>query len=156
MMIRLLLTAALFILNGCSTMGLNSDSIGVETKEYGQCIVNTKASPSFNKKKVTFICQEDRVLLGEAYQKDGEDVIDSALLQKKGEKYLIKDRSEATVVRGLHSVCQLEPLKGNGNQSLKGYYFDRKLKECRPFTWSGKGGFVPFTSADACEQYCKH
>lgn len=155
MIVRIVLTAGPLIFSGCSTMGLNSDSIGIVTKEYGQCIVNTKAAPSFNKKRVSFICQDGRVLLGASYEKDGEEVIDSALLQKKDNKYVIKDKSEATVVRGLHSVCQLQPLVGDGDESLKRYYFDRKLKECRPFNWSGKGGFVPFKSLDACEQYCK-
>lgn len=155
MMMRLLLTAGLFLFSGCSTVGLDSNSIGVVTKEHGQCVINTKEAPSFKRKKVTFLCQEGRVLLGEAYEKEGVEVIDSALLKRKDKKYVIQERSRATVVRGLHSVCQLQPLKGHGERAFKAYYFDNKLKSCRPFEWSGKGGFVPFKSLDACEQYCQ-
>lgn len=156
MMLRLLLIAGLFILSGCSSMGLNRDSVAVVTKEYGQCIVNTKAAPSFNKKKVTFRCEKDRVLLGELYEKDGVKYIDSARLSKKDGKYVIKDRKSVQFVRGLHSVCQLKPMQGEGDKKIKRFYFDMKLKECRPFNWNGKGGFVPFKNLDECEQYCTY
>jgi hypothetical protein len=156
MMIRLLLTAALFILNGCSSMGLNRDSVGVVTKEYGQCIVNVKATPVFTKKKVTFRCEKNRVLLGDLYKKEGIDYIDSALLFKKDGKYSIKKRQRVQFVQGLHSVCQIKPMQGEGDKKIKRFYFDMKLKECRPFYWSGKGGFVPFKNVDECEQYCKY
>ncbi len=156
MMLRLLLIAALFILSGCSSMGLNRDSVAVVTKEYGQCILNTKAAPSFNKKKVTFRCEKERVLLGELYEKDGVEYIDSAVLQKKDDKYVIRDKKSAEFVRGLHSVCQLKPMRGEGDKEIKRFYFDMKLKECRPFNWSGRGGFVPFKNVDECEQHCKY
>ncbi|MEE8588723.1 MAG: BPTI/Kunitz-type proteinase inhibitor domain-containing protein [Sulfurimonadaceae bacterium] len=156
MMIRILLIAGLFILSGCSSMGLNRDSVAVVTKEYGQCIANTKAAPSFNKKKVTFRCEKDRVLLGGLYEKDGVEYIDSARLSKKDGKYVIKDRKSVQFVRGLHSVCQLKPMQGEGDKKIKRFYFDMKLKECRPFNWNGKGGFVPFKNVDECEQYCKY
>ncbi len=154
MMMRSFLTVLLVMLGGCSTMELNMDSVGVLTEEYGQCIANTKVAPTFNNNKVTFICQDDRVLLGQGYKKDGKDVIDSAILLKKGKKYFIREKSQATIVRGLHSVCQIQPMKGNGELSIKRYYFDEKLKRCRPFEWSGKGGIVPFDGMDECEQYC--
>ncbi len=154
MMIRIWAAAGLLLLTGCSNMGLAPESVFVMTKEYGQCVVNTKAMPGFKQKKVTYVCQDDRVLLGEVYTQEGTEYIDSALLQQKNRKYFIKERSRATVLRGLHSVCQLQPLKGDGDKSLKRYYFDIQRKECRPFTWSGKGGFVPFKNVDACEQYC--
>ncbi|MEN8147773.1 MAG: BPTI/Kunitz domain-containing protein [Campylobacterota bacterium] len=156
MMLRLLLIAALFILSSCSSMGLSSDSVAVVTKEYGQCIANTKAAPSFNKKKVTFRCENDRVLLGELYEKDGVEYIDSAVLQKKNGKYVIRDRESVEFVRGLHSICQIKPTRGEGDKEIKRFYFDMKLKECRPFNWSGRGGFVPFKNVDECEQYCKY
>jgi len=156
MMLRLLLIAGLFILTGCSSMGLNRDSVAVVTKEYGQCILNTKAAPSFNKKKVTFRCEKERVLLGELYEKDVVEYIDIAVLQKKDDKYVIRDKKSAEFVRGLHSVCQLEPMRGEGDKEIRRFYFDMKLKECRPFNWSGRGGFVPFKNVDECEQHCKY
>ena len=156
MIIRILLTALLLILSGCSSMGLSRDSVAVVTKEYGQCIANTKAAPSFNNKKVTFRCEKDRVLLGELYEKDGVEYIDSARLSKKDGKYVIKDKKSVVFVRGLHSVCQLRPIQGDGDKEIKRFYFDIKLKECRPFNWNGKGGFVPFKNVDECEMYCRH
>ena len=156
MMLRQLLIAALFVLSGCSSMGLNRDSVAVVTKEYGQCILNTKAAPSFNKKKVTFRCEKERVLLGELYEKDGVEYIDSAVLQKKDDKYVISDKKSAEFVRGLHSVCQIKPMRGEGDKEIKRFYFDMKLKACRPFNWSGRGGFVPFKNVDECEQHCKY
>ena len=156
MILRLLLTAVLFIFTGCSSMGLQSDTIAVVTKEYGQCIANTQAAPSFNKKKVTFRCEKERVLLGKLYKKDGVEYIDSALLIKKNGKYLVRDRTSAQFVRGLHSVCQLKPIQGEGDQKIKRYYFDVKVKECRPFEWHGDGGFVPFKNLDECQQFCNY
>ena len=156
MIVRIVLIASLFILSGCSSMGLNRDSVAVVTKEYGQCIANTKAAPSFSSKKVTFRCAKDRVLLGELYEKEGVAYIDSARLSKKDGKYIIKDKKSVAFVRGLHSVCQLTPIQGEGDKKIKRFYFDMKRKECRPFEWSGKGGFVPFKNVDACEQFCKY
>ncbi len=156
-MIKLTLTAAmLFLFSGCSAVGLSSDSVGVVTEEYGQCLANTKPSPTFNKKTVTFLCQGERVLLGDAYKYNGKNVIDSGLFVKKGKKYVIRDKQKATVVRGLHTVCQLKPMQGEGDQEIQRFYFDMKLKECRPFKWSGKGGFVPFKNRDECEQFCNY
>ena len=156
MMFRLLFSACLLILTGCSSMGLQSDTIAVVTKEHGQCIANTKAAPSFNKKKVTFRCEKERVLLGKLYKKDGVEYIDSARLMEKNGKHVIRERKPAQFVRGLHSVCQLKPIQGEGDKKIKRFYFDMKLKECKPFEWHGDGGFVPFKNVDECEQYCRY
>jgi len=154
MMIRSLLTATILVFGGCAAVGLSSDSIGVVTEEYGQCIVNMQDAPSFNKKKVTFRCENDRVLLGDTYEKEGVEYIDSAILFQKEGQYAIKDRRPVRFVRGLHTLCEIEPVAGDGDQKIRRFYFDMKLKECRPFDWSGKGGLVPFKNRDECEQYC--
>ncbi len=156
MMMRLVVGAVALLLGGCTGSGLGSDSVAVVTKEYGQCFINTKASPRFNGKKVTFRCEKNRVLLGEPYEKEGVDYIESAHLYKKSGKYRIKDREELHFVESLHSVCQIKPVKGEGDQKIRRVYFDMKLKECRPFEWSGKGGIVPFKNIDECEQHCKY
>ncbi len=154
MIFRTLLTVSIIVFTGCSTMGLKSDSVGVETKEFGQCIANTKEGPRFNKKKVTFYCADNRVLLGDVYEKEGVEYIDSAILSKRDGKYVVTDKKRVRFVRGFHSVCQLQPIQGEGDKKIKRFYFDQKLKECRPFEWNGKGGFVPFKNVDECEQYC--
>lgn len=154
MMIRLLCASALLMLGGCSAIGVSSDSVGIVTREYGQCVVNTKAAPAFKRKKVTYRCENGRVLLGKPYEKEGKVVIDSGVLEQKENRYIVRDRSRASVVRGLHSVCEFQPEAGNGNRKIRRYYFDEKRKECRPFIWSGEGGIVPFKSMDSCQQQC--
>lgn len=154
MILRTLLTAAVFLFSGCAQMGIDDDSVGVVTTEYGQCIVNMDALPSFNKKKVTFRCEEKRVLLGGMYKKEGVEYIDSALLLERDGKYVIKDKKRVHFVRGLHSICEFQPVQGKGNKKIRRVYFDQQLKECRPYEWHGDGGFVPFKNIDECEQNC--
>lgn len=154
MIFRTAAVSALLLLSGCTGIGLNSGSIAAVTEEYGQCIANTREAPIFGHKKVTFICQDGRVLLGGAYEEKGQMYIDSGVLTKREDRYSIKDRSRAVFVEGLHSVCQLKPAAGNGTKQIRRFYFDMRLKECRSFVWSGKGGIVPFRSMDECEQHC--
>lgn len=156
MIYRTVLILFMLLASGCSTMGLNPDSIAVVTKEYGQCLANTQEAPQFHKKRVTFRCEGERVLLGTVYEKEGDEYIDSGLLSQKNGKYVLKDKKSARFIRGMHSVCQLKPMQGEGSKKIKRYYFDVKVKKCRPFIWHGDGGFVPFESLDACEQYCNY
>ena len=156
MIYRALLLCSILFLSGCSTMGLSPDAVAVVTEEYGQCLANTQEAPRFGKKKVTFRCEGDRVLLGSVYEKEGKSYIESGLLYEKGGKWRLKERQPAHFVRGMHSVCQLRPLQGTGDKEIKRYYFDIKLKKCRPFIWHGDSGFVPFENLDACEQYCNY
>jgi len=153
---HLLWMPLLLLLSGCSIMGFNPDSVAVITDDYGQCLANTGDAPKFGKKRVTFRCQDDRVLLGVPYEKEGDDYIDSAILMKKEGKYSIRDKKPVLYKRALHSVCQLKPMQGEGNEQIKRYYFDVSTKKCRPFIWHGEGGFVPFENLDACEQYCNY
>jgi len=151
-----LLLSLLLLLGGCSTMGFDPNSIAVVTEEYGQCLANTGDAPKFGKKRVTFKCQNSRVLLGIVYEKEGDDYIDSAILLKKDGKYSIKDKKPVLFRRALHSVCQIKPMQGTGDERIKRYFFDISTKKCRPFIWHGDGGFVPFENLDACQQYCNY
>jgi len=137
-------------------MGFNRDSVAVVTDKFGQCLANTGDAPSFNKKKVTFRCQNSRVLLGVPFDKDGDEYIDSAVLSKKEGRYVIKNKQRVLFKRAFHSVCQLKPMQGKGSAKTKRFYFDIKTKECRPFIWHGDGGFVPFENLDACQQFCNY
>ena len=154
MILRTLSLSLLLFVTGCSTMGLNSDSVAVVTQEYGQCLANTGDVPRFNKKSVTFRCADGRVLLGSTYEKEGSTYIDSGVLYKQDGKYRLKEKKAVRFKRGLHSVCQLKPMQGSGDLKIKRFYFDVEHKKCRPFIWHGEGGFVPFKNRDACEQYC--
>ena len=147
---------SLLFLSGCTSMGLNSDAIGVVTTEYGQCLHNMEEAPRFKKKKVTFRCENDRVLLGTAYERKGKWYIDSGILVNQGGKFKLKDKKRAGFKHGIGSVCQLEPMQGKGTKEIKRYYFDLSIKKCRPFIWHGDGGFVPFKSIDACQQFCNY
>ena len=143
-----------FLISGCTSVGLSSDSVGVVTETYGQCLVNTKNGPKFHKKRVTFYCQDGRVLLGEPFEKEGKYYFESAKLVKSKNKRSIEDKKRVRLIKGLHSVCQLQPIQGQGDQKIRRYYFDMSLKTCRPFIWHGEGGFVPFKNADECTAYC--
>lgn len=156
MIYKVLLTVFLFLLGGCSSMGLNSDAVGVMTAEYGQCIHNTKETPRFKKKRVTFRCADDRVLLGSAYERKGDWYIDSGILVENNGKFKLKNKKRVEFKYGIDSICNLKPMQGKGDRTIKRYYFETKTKECRPFIWHGDGGFVPFKNMDACEQFCNY
>ena len=156
MIYKTLLLTTLLFLSGCTSMGLNSDSVGVLTTEYGQCLHNTKEAPRFKKKRVSFRCKGDRVLLGTAYERKGKWYIDSGILVKDNGKFKLRDKKRVGFKHGIGSVCELKPMQGKGDKKIRRYYFDTKIKECRPFIWHGDGGFVPFKSIDACEQFCNY
>lgn len=46
--------------------------------------------------------------------------------------------------------CSLEPEGGMCFAAFKRYYYDKKEKKCKEFTWGGCGGVVPFETLEAC------
>jgi hypothetical protein len=50
--------------------------------------------------------------------------------------------------------CNLEPNAGFCMAAIPKYYFDKKDKKCKQFTWGGCGGVVPFETMAECEQQC--
>lgn len=49
------------------------------------------------------------------------------------------------------AACTLVPNQGVCNAAFVRYYFDPKEKKCKPFTWGGCGGVVPFATLQECE-----
>jgi len=47
--------------------------------------------------------------------------------------------------------CRLKPDPGPCEAAIEKYYFDPITKECKPFTWGGCHGLVPFDFLDECE-----
>jgi hypothetical protein len=52
------------------------------------------------------------------------------------------------------SRCNLEPNAGPCKAAIPKYYFDKKEKTCKEFTWGGCGGVVPFETMEECKQHC--
>ena len=50
--------------------------------------------------------------------------------------------------------CYLEPDPGPCFAAFTKYYFDKVEKKCKPFTWGGCGGVVPFDTLDECKSGC--
>jgi hypothetical protein len=50
--------------------------------------------------------------------------------------------------------CKLEPDAGNCFATIPKYYYDKKVKKCKEFTWGGCGGVVPFETLEECERQC--
>lgn len=50
--------------------------------------------------------------------------------------------------------CSQIPEAGPCKAAFKKYYFDRKEKKCKEFTWGGCNGVVPFETLEEC-QNCK-
>lgn len=46
--------------------------------------------------------------------------------------------------------CALEPETGVCFAAFKRFYYDKKEKKCKEFTWGGCGGVVPFETLEAC------
>jgi hypothetical protein len=50
--------------------------------------------------------------------------------------------------------CSLEPDSGLCKAAIPKYYFDKKDKKCKEFSWGGCGGVVPFETMEECEKQC--
>ncbi|UOR03908.1 BPTI/Kunitz domain-containing protein [Hymenobacter aerilatus] len=48
-------------------------------------------------------------------------------------------------------LCLLVPDAGICNAAFVRYYFDQREKKCKPFTWGGCGGIVPFNTLEECK-----
>lgn len=48
-------------------------------------------------------------------------------------------------------ACTLVPDAGMCNAAFVRYYYDPKDKKCKPFTWGGCNGVVPFTTLQECQ-----
>lgn len=49
--------------------------------------------------------------------------------------------------------CKLKPEKGLCKGDFTRFYFDLKASQCKPFSWGGCGGVVPFQSEDECRNF---
>ena len=139
----------LFFLAGCTASP--EGSFGLKTAEYGQCRGLEKGEKiRYKKRLVTYVCEERHVLFGEPYKRDDAWYFKSGRFDGKR----VKDISQAKVEKSFHNICQFEGSYGTGDQYIRKFYFNTKLKACLPFDWSGKDGIVPFDSKDLCEMNC--
>ncbi len=51
------------------------------------------------------------------------------------------------------SKCKLKPDRGPCKGNFTRYYFDLQSRQCRPFSWGGCGGVVPFRTEQECRDY---
>jgi hypothetical protein len=49
--------------------------------------------------------------------------------------------------------CRLQPDRGPCKGNFTRYYFDLQSRQCRPFSWGGCGGVVPFQTEQECRTY---
>lgn len=49
------------------------------------------------------------------------------------------------------AACSLTPETGVCNAAFVRYYYDPKEGKCKPFTWGGCGGVVPFVTLHECQ-----
>jgi Kunitz/Bovine pancreatic trypsin inhibitor domain len=50
--------------------------------------------------------------------------------------------------------CSLLPDAGSCEAIITKYYYDKEAKECRPFTYGGCDGVVPFDTSEECKNAC--
>jgi hypothetical protein len=50
--------------------------------------------------------------------------------------------------------CNLEPEEGPCYALFTRYYYDKKAKQCKSFTYGGCGGVVPFQTLEECKDAC--
>lgn len=53
------------------------------------------------------------------------------------------------------SKCSLEPNPGPCFASFTRYYYDKNAKQCKPFTFGGCDGVVPFDTLEECKNGCQ-
>jgi len=139
----------LAFLTGCSMTPKNAYAL--RTADHGQCHPLKKGERIYYKKKrVKYLCEDSQVLFSKPYKVEEEWYFPSGYYDGKR----VRNISAAKVDKVYHNICQVKGLYGSGDQKVKKFEFDTKLKRCRPFEWSGQGGFVPFDSIDECEMEC--
>ncbi len=47
--------------------------------------------------------------------------------------------------------CRMKPDRGPCDGAITVYYFDQEEQRCKPFTWGGCLGVVPFDFIEDCE-----
>ncbi len=47
--------------------------------------------------------------------------------------------------------CNIKPNPGPCKAAITKYYFDKKEQKCKPFTWGGCMGSVPFDDLEECQ-----
>jgi len=47
--------------------------------------------------------------------------------------------------------CNIKPDPGPCKAAITKYYFDKKEQICKPFTWGGCMGSVPFDALEECQ-----
>lgn len=138
-----------FLLVGCTASPQNA--VGLKTSEHGQCRGLKKSEGiRYKNRLVSYICEDKHVLFGQAYQLEDEWYFKSGKYDGKR----VEDISQTKVEKSFHNICQFEGSYGTGNEHIRKFYFNTKLKSCLPFEWSGKDGIVPFNSQDLCEMNC--
>lgn len=50
--------------------------------------------------------------------------------------------------------CNLKPETGPCFAMFTRYYYDKEEKMCKPFTWGGCAGVVPFETLEECKKGC--
>ncbi len=140
---------AMLSFNGCSISPNNAYAL--KTVDHGQCHTVRKGEKIYYKKRrVKYLCEDNYVLFSKPYQSKDEWYYPSGYYDGKR----VRNVSTAKIDKVYHNICQVKGLYGSGDKKIKKFYFDTKLKRCKPFEWSGKGGFVPFNSVDECEMEC--
>ncbi len=124
----------------------------LQTADYGQCrILKEGEKIRYKKRLVKYVCADDKhFLIGKPYQVKGNWYYESA--QLNGKK--VEKASYTKIKKTFHNSCQLQGTYGKGKEKIQKFYFKASAKRCKPFEWSGKGGFVPFSSRDECEAKC--
>ncbi|GJM28253.1 MAG: hypothetical protein DHS20C17_08880 [Cyclobacteriaceae bacterium] len=51
----------------------------------------------------------------------------------------------------LDKRCRMKPDPGPCEAAIEKYYYDPADKQCKPFTWGGCHGVVPFDFIEECE-----
>ena len=154
-MIRsVLLFLVLMMISGCSTMRISDDAVALVTKEHGQCLANIQKRVYFDHQPISFVCEDAYVLLGSVKDVNGSFYMKSGRFSIENNTPRLSKRAQVEITEGLTSVCQLRPSYGLGKEKVKRFYFDSKVKKCRPYIWSGIGGFKGFENFDACHQQC--
>jgi len=134
---------------GCTSSPKNAFS--VKTEDYGQCRSLYKGEKiRYKRRLVQYVCEDNHVLIGKPYRVDGHWFFKSGLYNGKK----VKKDSFTKITKSFHNLCNMSGSYGDGTEDIRKFHFDTKLKRCLPYSWSGKGGFVPFSSVDDCEVAC--
>ena len=100
----------------------------------------------------------DQIQCKEGYEltiKSGDSSPACVRPETKAKLFERKWTTMAVIGGEISRLCYRDPNPGVCKAAIEKYYFDGNTNSCKPFTWGGCGGSVPFDTMNLCQMLCE-